>query len=252
MNFKHLIISVFSGLAIILILFFISEYSGPGPTSPPPPGWDSNKLRGEVDSWNNRRWSKGGYDSLSSVIQNTKVVASEKERENLQLTLDGYYCNSMKLSFEDWKSQGCNLNSDNPKVAQLLVEMNEVVKGGNFKEIDTDPLNPLIKQYNDIRSANAIGGQVLSHLSKEFNDDENSGLAEKIKTLSTENHIQRCSQLMNELNIASSRLSDFDGFQVNFQIKRKSKKNNNLSDKDLCDQLRRDFPEVDKYKFYYK
>jgi hypothetical protein len=248
MNIKHLIISLIAGIAIIAILFFVSEYSEPVSKGKNLKSLNSDELREEVNSWNSRRWSKSSYDSLSATLQSTKVVASEKERENLQLTLDGYYCNSMKLSYQDWLNQGCNGSSESPKIADLMVEMNEVVKNGKFRSIDTDPLVPLIDEYADIRAASVIPSQVLAHLGKEFNEDVNKNLEKRIKDLSSKAHVRNCSQIVNGLYIASSQLSDFDGFQVNFKIKRKM--NTKATNRELCEQLRKAFPDVDKYKYY--
>jgi len=250
MNIKHLLISVISGFVIILLLFFVSEYSDPETSGRDLSGLTSDQLRAEVNSWSNRRWNKSGYDSLAATIQNTKVVASEKERENLQLTLDGYYCNSMKLSFEDWKNQGCNKSSETPRISDLIVEMNEIVKGHEFREIDVEPLKPLIEQYNDIRSASAIKDQVLAHIRKEFEFEGNSQLRNKIKSLSEKSHVNACSQIRSELSIASSQLSDFEDFGANFYKKRE--KNPRASNREICEQLRRGFPDVDKYEFYWR
>lgn len=248
MNLKHLIISLISGIAIVAILFFVSEYSDPVSKGKNLTSLNSDQLREEVNSWSSRRWSKSSYDSLSATLQSTKVVASEKERENLQLTLDGYYCNSMKLSYQDWISQGCNGNSESPKIADLIVEMNEVVKNGKFRSIDTDPIVPLIDQYSDIRAAAGIPSQVLAHIGKEFNADVNKNLEKRINELRSKSHVQSCSQITNGLGIASSQLSDFDAFEVNFKIKRKM--NSKATNKELCEQLRKAFPDVDKYKYY--
>jgi hypothetical protein len=249
MNIRHLMISVVSGLTIILMLFFISEYSEPETKGKELLGLNSDQLRTEVNAWNSRRWSKGDYESLSATIQNTKVVASEKERENLQLTLDGYYCNSMKLSFEDWKSQGCNKSSENPRISDLVVEMNEVVNGNEFRPIDIEILKPFISQYNDIRAASSIEAQVLAHIGKEYNSEANDQLKSKVKDLSLKEHVKACPQIRNELSIASSQLSDFEDFVINFEVKRK--KNSKASNRDFCEQLRRGFPDVDKYEFYW-
>jgi hypothetical protein len=248
MNLKYLIVSLISGIAIVAILFFVSEYSDPISKGVKPPELNSDQLREEVNSWSSRRWNKSSYDSLSATLQTTKVVASEKEKENLQLTLDGYYCNSMKLSYQDWISQGCNGNSESPKISDLIVEMNAVVKNGKFRDIDTDPLIPLIDQYSDIRAAAGIPSQVLAHLGKEFDANVNNNLEKRIKDLSSKSHVRSCSQIVNGLGIALGQLSDFDDFQVNFKIKRKM--NTKATNTELCEQLRKAFPDVDKYKYY--
>lgn len=250
MNIKHLLISVISGFVIILLLFFVSEYSDPETKGKELLRLSPDQLREEVNSWNNRRWSKSSYDSLSATIQNTKVVASEKERANLQLTLDGYYCNSMKLSFEDWKTQGCISGSGSQRISDLVVEMNAIVNGNDFRAIDKEPLKLLINQYNDIRAASAIKQQVLAHMRKEFEFEANSQLKNKIKTLGTKEHVNACSQIRNELSIASSQLVDFEDFGANFYKKRDL--NKRASNSEICEQLRRGFPDVDKYEFYWK
>lgn len=254
MNYKHLIVSVASGLTVILLLYFVSEYSDPPSKITQGVELNSNELREKVNKFNSRGWSKSAYDSLSTAIQNSKSVASDKERESLQLTLDGHYCNAMKLAFENWKNQGCNGSSDNPKVSILISEMNNAVQGNKYRSIDIDPLKPLISEYNDIQSAGSVGNQVLSHLSKDYDDRANQSLEDRITNLYAKTHIRQCPGIMSELALASTRLSDFESFYQNFLVKQKINilQRKGKTNKELCEELRSAYPEVDKYQSYYK
>jgi hypothetical protein len=127
--------------------------------------------------------------------------------------------------------------------------MNAIVNGNDFRPIDKEPLKLLIEQYNDIRAAISMEGQVLAHIGKEFNSEANGQLKGKIKNLLSKPHVAACSQIKNQLSISSSRLIDFEDFVTNFDVKKR--KNSKGSNRDFCEQLRRGFPDVDKYKFYW-
>jgi hypothetical protein len=210
---------------------------------------NSDDLLAEVNSWNNRRWNKSVYDSLSAAIQTTKVVKTEAERDNLQSILDGYYCNSMRLSFEDWKNAG-DPNVQNSEILKLAVAMTEAVNNKQFRAIDYDILKPLIVEFNDIKSVSALSKQVLIEITKEFDSKVIDQLRKKINQLIVKSHIVQFPQLVNELNMNETRLIDFEDFTINFQVKRS--RNAKASNYDLCNQLRSAFPEVDRYIFYNK
>lgn len=247
MNFKHLIISIISGLTVVVLLFFISEFADPTPSKVEVRLPDSKQLTDSVNSWANHRWNKDGYESLSADIQLAEVFSNEKEKENLKITLDSYYCNSIKLTFEDWKSQGCNLESTNPKVSELMQELNHVISSKKYRDMDTDPLKLLNVEYKDIRRVADIEREVNEHIAREFDLAKNEALIKETKLLSSKSYINRCSQLMDKLSYSEKLLDDFGKFVVNFEIKRRYNTRN--TNKELCQQLKSSYP-VDKYYFY--
>ena len=249
MNIKTLIFSYVIALTVVLFLFLFSEYEDSGREEKKIGIENLEDIRDDINLWSKRKWSKGAYDSLSAVIQTTQFVVSDVERDNLQFTLDGYYCNSMKSSFEDWKI-GQRLNSQSLDISDLAASMNDAVISNRFRPIDFDPLIPLIAEYNDIKSVSFIANQVILEITKEYNHDVISKLQKRIIQLMNKPHVSLFPELMNELSTCETRLLDFEDFATNYKVKRRM--NPQALNSELINSLRGSFPDADNYTFYNK
>lgn len=206
-SYRPLFISLIVGIIILVVLGMLSECNDSNTASGSTMQIaNTDELVKSVNACSNQPWNKPVYDSLSTLIQMSSNF-SETVKQNLKETLDGYYLHSMKITFDEWKKNGC---SDSMGIdIKVLVQSIKLGITDHPGSIYNGELNTCITEFNEINQVAGIRASVLSFIKGKFDNTRFVSLKNSIETLRMKSHVMSCSNNAQILDEQSIELQSF-------------------------------------------